>query len=73
MRLSTGDFSMGFTRVLHDGWRGGRHEISQWELYLDGCSFMPLVGKQPPFRAEQRQVPCGIQEPLAPGRQTEER
>lgn len=29
MRLSTGDFSVDFARVLHDGWKGVRDEISQ--------------------------------------------
>lgn len=72
MSLSTGDFSVGFTRVLHDGWKGGGNEISRGQLYLDGCSSMLLVGKRPPFRAHQLRVPCGVQEPLAPGRQTEE-
>lgn len=58
MTLSTGDFSVGFTRVLHDGWKGGSDEISPGELCLDGCSFMLLVGKPPPFRADQLQVPA---------------
>ena len=66
MRLSTGGFSVGFTRVLYDGWKGGRDGISEGELYFDGCSFMLVVGKLPLFIADQLQVLCGIQEASAP-------
>lgn len=61
----------GFKTVLHDGWKVGRDDISQGKLYLDGCSFM-LLGKPAAFRADQLLLPCGIQESLAAGRQTEE-
>lgn len=52
--------------------KGGEMRFCRGNYILMAAVLCCLVGKPPAFRADQLQVPCSIQEPLAPGRQTEE-